>query len=31
MDPRPAHRQGDLMKLPRIMMTDDTDLEAVLP
>ncbi len=31
MDPRPATAQDDLLKLPRIMMTDDTNLEKVLP
>jgi peptidoglycan/xylan/chitin deacetylase (PgdA/CDA1 family) len=31
MDPRPATLKDDLLKLPRIMMTDDTDLKKVLP
>ncbi len=31
MDPRWATSKDDLMKLPRIMMTDDTKLEKVLP
>jgi peptidoglycan/xylan/chitin deacetylase (PgdA/CDA1 family) len=31
MDPRKATAQDGLMKLPRIMMTDDTDLAKVLP
>jgi peptidoglycan/xylan/chitin deacetylase (PgdA/CDA1 family) len=31
MDPRPATAKDDLLLLPRIMMTDDTKLEKVLP
>lgn len=31
MDPRPATVKDDLLKLPRIMMTDDTNLQKVLP
>jgi peptidoglycan/xylan/chitin deacetylase (PgdA/CDA1 family) len=31
MDPRPVTEKDDFMKLPRIMMTDDTNLEKVLP
>lgn len=31
MDPRRATAESDLYKLPRIMMTDDTNLEQVLP
>jgi peptidoglycan/xylan/chitin deacetylase (PgdA/CDA1 family) len=31
MDPRPATSKDDLLKLPRIMMTDDTNLSRVLP
>jgi len=31
MDPRPATEKDDFYKLPRIMMTDDTNLEKVLP
>ncbi len=31
MDPRPATSASDPLKLPRIMMTDETDLERVLP
>lgn len=31
MDPRTATEKDDFMKLPRIMMTDDTNLEKVLP
>lgn len=31
MDPRPATPKDDLLKLPRIMMTDDTNLSKVLP
>jgi peptidoglycan/xylan/chitin deacetylase (PgdA/CDA1 family) len=31
MDPRPAKGTDDLFKLPRIMMTDETRLERVLP
>jgi len=31
MDPRPATEKDDLFVLPRIMMTDDTNLERVLP
>jgi peptidoglycan/xylan/chitin deacetylase (PgdA/CDA1 family) len=31
MDPRPATPKDSLLKLPRIMMTDDTDLAKVLP
>ncbi|MDB4978032.1 MAG: icaB [Candidatus Peribacteria bacterium] len=31
MDPRPATEKDDLLKLPRIMMTDDTNLSKVLP
>ena len=31
MDPRNATEKDDLMKLPRIMMTDDTNLTKVLP
>lgn len=31
MDPRTASSKDDRMKLPRIMMTDETDLAKVLP
>lgn len=31
MDPRAAHENDDPMKLPRIMMTDDSDLARILP
>lgn len=31
MDPRNATAKDDLFKLPRIMMTDDTNLQNVLP
>lgn len=31
MDPRTATEKDDFFKLPRIMMTDDTNLEKVLP
>jgi peptidoglycan/xylan/chitin deacetylase (PgdA/CDA1 family) len=31
MDPRPWTQADDWMKVPRIMMTDDTDLAKVLP
>lgn len=31
MDPRPATVKDDLFKLPRIMMTDDTDMKKLLP
>ena len=31
MDPRPATQKDDLLKLPRIMMTDDTGLAQALP
>lgn len=31
MDPRTATENDDLLKLPRIMMTDDTDLAKILP
>lgn len=31
MDPRPVTEKDDLMKLPRIMMLDTTDLAKVLP
>lgn len=31
MDPRPALPKDDFFKLPRIMMTDDTNLARVLP
>lgn len=31
MDPRPATQKDDLLTLPRIMMTDDTDLKRWLP
>jgi G:T-mismatch repair DNA endonuclease (very short patch repair protein) len=31
MDPRAATEKDDLMKLPRIMMIDSTDLKKVLP
>lgn len=31
MDPRPVRAGANLLKLPRIMMTDDTNLEKVLP
>lgn len=31
MDPRPATVKDDLFKLPRIMITDDTDMKKLLP
>ena len=31
MDPRPVRNGANLLKLPRIMMTDETNLESVLP
>ncbi len=31
MDPRPATKNDDFLKLPRIMMTDTTNLAVVLP
>ncbi len=31
MDPRNANETDSLLKLPRIMMTDDTNLQSVLP
>ncbi len=31
MDPRRATEKDDLLRIPRIMMTDDTDLKKILP